>query len=416
VGWGVGRVRHVAPRQHGLEKGAGDRLRDIEAVTGARLAHLDVEELLVELLDRVRDVLAADTAVVLLLDEPTGELVATAARGIEEEVYQAARVPVGRGFAGRIAATKQPAAIEDIADADVVNPVLRESGIRSLLGVPLLVEGRLLGVLHVGTVRRRRFDDNDVDLLQMVADRVALATQASLSESERNASVVLQRSLLPDALPRIQGLEAAFRYIAGAGGSVGGDWYDLFVLPSGGICASVGDVVGKGLRAAVVMGRIRSALRAHSLAHQGDPRAVLDMVDHQLRHFDPDAMATAIVAVIDPSLDRLHLAIAGHPAPVMAVPGEPGRYLDLPVGPPLGVPGTWSRPVTTVDLPPGAAVCFYTDGLIERRGTKLTARLARLCETVTAAAPEQVCTSVMLRMVGFERPTDDIAVLALRRT
>ena len=108
------------------------------------------------------------------------------------------RIPLGRGFAGRVAAGRQPVTIDDVKDADVVNPVLRQKGIRSLLGVPLLVGDRLLGVLHVGTLVPRHFGDADVDLLQMVADRVALATQARLSEIERRAAVVLQRSLLID--------------------------------------------------------------------------------------------------------------------------------------------------------------------------------------------------------------------------
>jgi len=95
----------------------------------------------------------------------------------------------------------------------------------------------------------------------MVADRVALATQASLSETERNASLVMQRSLLPDHLPDVAGFETAVRYTPGAG-TVGGDWYDMFALPSGRVFVTLGDVVGKGLRAAVVMGRLRSSLRA----------------------------------------------------------------------------------------------------------------------------------------------------------
>src|SRR4029453_228793 len=179
-----------------------------------------------------------DTAAVLLLDRASGQLVATAARGIEEEVYQDVRVPLGRGFAGRVAQPRQALAIEDIDHADVFNPLLRARGIRSLLGVPLLAGGRLLGVLHVGTVTRRRFDDEDVDLLQMVADRVALATQASLSETERSASLVMQRSLLPDRLPDVAGFETSVRYIPGAG-TVGGDWYDMFVLPSGRVFVTV---------------------------------------------------------------------------------------------------------------------------------------------------------------------------------
>jgi phosphoserine phosphatase RsbU/P len=392
-----------------------ERLRDIEAVTDAGLAQLTLEELLVELLDRVREILAADTAAVLLLDDANAQLVATAARGIEEEVYQGVRVPLGRSFAGRVAATRQAQAIEDIDEADVVNPLLRDRGIRSLLGVPLLVGGQLLGVLHVGTVTRRHFDDEDADMLQMVADRVALATQASLSESDRNASLVMQRSLLPDQLPDLARFETAVRYIPGAG-TVGGDWYDLFVLPSGRMVVTVGDVVGKGLRAAVVMGRLRSSLRANGYADQRDPGAVLDLVDSQLQHFEPGQMATAVVACIDADSDRIHVALAGHPAPVMASGDGPGRYLDLATGPPLGIPSSRPRPTTTVELPPGAVICFYTDGLIERRDVRLDDRISQLCDAVRADPVEQVCSRVMARLVGVERAQDDVALLALRRT
>jgi anti-sigma regulatory factor (Ser/Thr protein kinase)/putative methionine-R-sulfoxide reductase with GAF domain len=396
---------------------AADRLRDIESVTDSGLAHLGVEHLLVELLDRVRDVLAADTAAVLLLDEPNGQLVATAARGIEAEVYQGVRIPLGAGFAGRIAADLRPVVIEDIEDADVVNPVLRERGIRSLLGVPLLAGGHLLGVLHVGTVKRRRFDESDVDLLRLVADRVALATQTMLSEAERTASLVLQRSLLPRRLPQIPGLESAFRYVAGAGdgGTVGGDWYDLFVLPGGWVCATVGDVVGRGLRAATVMGRLRTSLRCHAMAASRDPGALLDLVDRQLRHFEPGEMATAVVGLVEPSFDRVHLSVAGHPAPVLATTGVPGRLVEAAVDPPLGVASPARRQTTTVDLPPGSVVCFYTDGLVERRDEPLGARLDKLAATVSAAPPEDVCIRVTGRLVGLDPSPDDMALLVLRR-
>ena len=405
----------MSGRREGRIRAIAERLRGIEAVTDASLAQLSVEELLVELLDRVREILAVDTAVVLLFDRASGQLVATAARGIEEEVYQDVRVPLGRGFAGRVAQTRQALAIEDIDQADVVNPLLRARGIRSLLGVPLLAGGQLLGVLHVGTVSQRRFDDEDVELLQLVADRVALATQASLSETERRASLVMQRSLLPDRLPDVAGLETAVRYIPGAG-TVGGDWYDMFVLPSGRVFVTVGDVVGKGLRAAVVMGRLRSSLRAYGFSDELDPGAVLDHVDRQLQHFEPGQMATAVVARIDVAAGHIQLALAGHPAPVVATGDGPGRYLDLAVGPPLGIAPSRPRPTTTVELPPGAVICFYTDGLIERRDVGLDDRISQLCHAVTTEPVEQVCIRVMSHLIGVERAQDDVALLALRRT
>jgi serine phosphatase RsbU (regulator of sigma subunit) len=297
----------------------------------------------------------------------------------------------------------------------VVNPVLRENGVRSLVGVPLLAGGRVVGVLHVGSVQKRRFGQPDIELLEMAGEQVASAIQASLLELERSGSAVLQRSLLPPALPEVPGLEAAFRYIAGAGGRVGGDWYDLFVLPSGSVCVTVGDVVGRGLRAAAVMGRLRTSLRVQCFATEGDPAAALDVVDRTVRHFEQGEMATAIVGVMDPPFDRLRLAVAGHPAPVLAGPDGTCRYLDVVVGPPLGIEPPRPREHSGVDIPLGAVMVFYTDGLVERRHEDLMGRIQRLCEVVTAAGPEEVCGAVMGRMIGLDQPSDDVAMLVLRR-
>jgi signal transduction histidine kinase len=149
----------------------------VQAVTDAALAHLELDELFAVLLPRIRDILAADTCAVLLLDQDTSELAARAALGIEEEVEQGVRIPVGGGFAGRVAATKAPVILADVDHADVLNPILRQKGIKSMLGVPLLVEDNAFGVIHVGTLVHRRFTADDVELLQLVADRVAIAIE-----------------------------------------------------------------------------------------------------------------------------------------------------------------------------------------------------------------------------------------------
>jgi len=165
-----------------------ERLRQLQVVTDAALAHLDLETLLAELLVRTREVLHVDTCAILLLDGDTKELVARAAVGIEEEVEQGVRVPVGQGFAGTIAAERRPVVLADVDHADVLNPLLREKGIKSMLGVPLLVGGEVLGVLHIGSLRYRTFTGANVELLQLVADRAALAIEhARLYEAEREA-------------------------------------------------------------------------------------------------------------------------------------------------------------------------------------------------------------------------------------
>jgi signal transduction histidine kinase len=159
------------------ERFARTTLERVQAVTDIALAHLELDDLLPVLLPRIRDILGTDTCVVLLLDEEREELVAQAAVGLEEEVERGVRIPLGKGFAGRIAATGEPLILDDVAQADVFNPILREKGIRSMLGVPLLVQGRAIGVLHVATLNPRRFTRDDQDLLELVGERVALAIE-----------------------------------------------------------------------------------------------------------------------------------------------------------------------------------------------------------------------------------------------
>jgi signal transduction histidine kinase len=160
------------------------RLEDVQAVTDAALAHLELDELLGVLLPRIRDILHTDTCAVLLVNEERTELVARAALGIEEEVEQGVRIPIGRGFAGRVAATATPVILDDVDHAEVINPILREKGIKSMLGVPLLVSGEVIGVLHVGTLTYRKFRRDDVELLSLVAERVALATERARLHEE----------------------------------------------------------------------------------------------------------------------------------------------------------------------------------------------------------------------------------------
>jgi serine phosphatase RsbU (regulator of sigma subunit) len=266
---------------------------------------------------------------------------------------------------------------------------------------------------HVGSLSPRRFLDEDVDLLQMVADRAALAAQARLSLADRAAAAALQRSLIPAGLPAVAGYEFAARYVAGQG-SVGGDWYDVFVLPCGSVGLAVGDVAGAGLSAAVVMGRLRSVLRAYALDYD-NPGDVLRKLDRKAQHFEPGTMTTVLYAVLEPQSHRLQLSIAGHPMPVLALPHRPATVLDLPIDVPIGVRATRPRRTSTIDLPPGALLCFYTDGLVERRHSVLDVGIERLRASVAADPPESVCASVMNSLVGTATPEDDIALLALRR-
>ena len=389
------------------------RLRDIQSITDAALSRLDEPELLAELLDRTREALRADTAAALLLDFSSGQLIATAAAGLEEEVVQGVRIPVGHGFAGRIAAEHRPVVLDRVDHTTVMNPILWAKRIRSMAGVPMVAGGRVIGVLHVGSLTPRRFTDDDVELLQLAADRAAAAVQSMTAAADRAAVTALQRSLVPSALPAVAGAEMAGRYIPGSG-AVGGDWYDVFTLPTGQLCVTVGDVAGSGLAAAVIMGRMRSTLRAYAL-ETADPSEVLGRLDRKMQHFEPDALATVVYAVIEPGLDQMHVALAGHFPPVIARPGQPAELADIQTGALIGVAPRARRPVTTVPFPPDALLCFYTDGLVERPGEVIDEGLDRLCAAVTAQSPEAACAAVMGAMVGSEPARDDIALLMIRR-
>jgi len=176
-----------------------DRLRKLQTVTDAALEPLALDALLDVLLTRIRTVLEADTSAVLLVDERTDELVARAAKGLEEEVERGVRIPVGAGFAGRIAAERRPVVLDDVDHADVLNPLLREKGIKSLLGVPLIVRERVLGVVHVGTLVPRTFTPDDAELLSLVAQRLAVA---------------LERAMIHEEVVRLERLEREFVALA----------------------------------------------------------------------------------------------------------------------------------------------------------------------------------------------------------
>lgn len=391
----------------------GHQVESLLPVSDRHLRGLDIDELLDELLDGAREILHADTAAALLLDTESNELVATSARGLEEEVYQGVRIPVGQGFAGRIASTRRPAIIDHVDDATVVNPILWEKGIRTLLGVPLLgSDGTVIGVIHVGRTQGPLFDDDDVSLLELVAERLSGAIQSNRLAAETRAAKTLERSLMPTALPKLPELRLSARCVA-ARRDVGGDWYDAFVLPSGTLWLIAGDVAGHGLSAAVVMGRVRSTLRAYALL-ENPPERTLALTDMKIHQFEIGTMVTVVCAVANPPYSEFRISSAGHPPPLLIRSEGDGSYIDLIGDLPLGVDQSRERHATTCHVGPGSVLLMYTDGLVERHDESIDVGLEKLRRSAAAADPEAVCRFVMHRMVGSGVPTDDVALLAAR--
>jgi anti-sigma regulatory factor (Ser/Thr protein kinase)/putative methionine-R-sulfoxide reductase with GAF domain len=400
---------HLAP---------SSQVRALYRLGDPALSELGVEEFLAELLIRVREALSVDTVAILLLDRETNELVARAAKGIEEEVEQGVRLPIGRGFAGRIAAERVAIFIEDVNHADILNPILREKGIRSLLGVPLVVEGEVIGVLHVGSLHPRVFGERDLSVLQIAAARAAPGIERarlfSALEHEHRLATALQRSLLPSELIDVAGVSVAARYLPAAD-EVGGDWYDVFELPRGKIGAAIGDVVGHGIQAAALMGQLRTAL--HAYAMEGHPPGrTLELVDRFVQGMPRYAMATAIYAVFDPDTNALTVANCGHLPPII-VGQDSTRILEIEPNAPLGAFPYGRCHEHELTLGSGETLVLYTDGLIERRNTSLTGSIDRLCAVVSdAGSAEAVCELALDHLVPFKGAQDDVAILALEIT
>jgi len=394
---------------------SGDRARSYR-FADPELSELPIERLLTELLNRIQEALAVDTVAILLLDTDSQQLVARAAKGIEEEVEHGVRIPLGRGFAGRIAAERVPIFIADVDHADVLNPILREKGIASLLGVPLIVEGELIGVLHVGSLKPREFGQQELAVLQMAAARAAPAIEharlfAAL-QHEHDVSMALQRSLLPKRLADMVGVKVATRYLP-AREEVGGDWYDVFELPRGRVGIVIGDVVGHGILAAALMGRLRTALHSYAIEGHG-PGRTLELVDRFVQSLNESAMATAAYAVFDTYTSSLQYATAGHLPPVVISDGE-ARALDVTPAPPLGAFPYGRCPEHELSLHSGEILLLYTDGLVERRGVPLSAGIEALATAVqSSTTPEEACALAIAELVPVVGLRDDVAIVSLQ--
>jgi serine phosphatase RsbU (regulator of sigma subunit)/anti-sigma regulatory factor (Ser/Thr protein kinase) len=393
------------------------RLEDVQRVTESALAYLDLDDLLRELLDRVTDILGADTAAVLLIEEGGRTLAARAAKGLEEEVERGFRLPIGRGFAGRIAFTREPVVIEDLETSPVqpVNPLFWEKGVRSLLGVPLMVEGEVIGVMHVGSLTGREWQESDIELLQVVANRVALSIERSRLMAQGQIAATLQRSLLPRKLPQVPGLRMAARYLPAADESaVGGDWYDVIELNNQCLGFAIGDVAGHGMAAATFMGQLRSAIRAYALDSEGPAEVVTKLADFADRMHS--RMATVIYATLNLSTWQVRFARAGHPYPLLLRADGRAEFLSDTGGPPLGTGGGRAYEEHSLILAPEETVLLYTDGLIERRGRQLADGEAALVEVALSAPdePELKCQAITSRLTKDATIADDIAVLVVQ--
>jgi serine phosphatase RsbU (regulator of sigma subunit)/anti-sigma regulatory factor (Ser/Thr protein kinase) len=249
-----------------------------------------------------------------------------------------------------------------------------------------------------------------------VTDHAEAAERLRASERrQRETAVTLQRSLLPQELEEPDDLRIAATYQpGGTEAAVGGDWYDVITLGGGRTALVIGDVMGRGVRAAAVMGQLRTAVRAYARLDL-PPHEVLQLLDGLAAEIDANQIATCVYAVHDPNEGRLVYASAGH-LPIL-VRDETGavRRADEPTGPPLGT-GGWVHASGSVPLSPGSTAVLYTDGLVERRDQDLDEGIAALERALSGATgtPQVVCDR-LVRSAGVTADhDDDVAVLVLQ--
>ena len=415
--------RRVARRHRELQvaqeraAAAVQRVGQLEAILLAGLTPGNFDDALRSLLATAQQLLPSNRADLLLLDEH-GRLEHRASAGPAAPGGQDAELPAvqARSVAAqpvleRIAATSESVVIGDLA------PDLPGGGVDpgSLIGVPLRVEEQVIGVLAVRAPEPGSFDDRDLRLLELVGERVALSIgQAQLRDREQRLAETLQRSMLPQRLPEVPGLAVAARYHAHTA-RVGGDFFDAIPLTSGRLGLAIGDVTGKGLRAAATMGRVRSGLYAYALDCE-EPADVMMRLSRLARA--DDALATAQYLVVDPATGAVEIASAGHLPPLLIAGGD-ARYLDVAgaQSSALGLDDE-RRGSGTFVLEPGCTLLLYTDGLVERTrdiddGMRA---LAAAAVGLAEAGPGPLCERLLLELSPAERFRDDVAVLAVRRS
>jgi PAS domain S-box-containing protein len=293
-------------------------------------------------------------------------------------------------------------------------------GVHTFMAVPLIARGVTLGVATFARAEHPEpYDEADVRLVSDIACRAAVCIDnARLYTREHTMAVTLQRSLLPQHVPEVAGLQIAYRYEpASQAAEVGGDWFDVIPLDDGQVVLVVGDVTGHSIHAAAIMGQLRTTTA--TLARLGcPPEETMGQLSRVAAGHGEETGATCLYALYDPASRRCRFTSAGHPPPALRHPGGRVEFIDVPGGMMLGVCQRHSRyPATGTDLPPGSVLALYTDGLIEQPGQDISTGMSHLARALAASPAQsldQLCDSVLASLSSHAH--DDIALLLARTT
>ncbi|WP_328929502.1 SpoIIE family protein phosphatase [Streptomyces sp. NBC_00190] len=330
-----------------------------------------------------------------------------------------AAAPYTQALAGRqpfLIARLDERAVAPAAPHSAKPAELLAMGVHSFLMAPLVARDSVLGVATFYRTRPSEpFGSEDVTLAAELAARAALSMDnARLYHREHETAVILQRSMLPQHISPPPGIEVSHRYLPASDvNEVGGDWYDVLPLTGGRAGLIIGDVMGHGIAAGAVMGRLSASVRALARLDLS-PVRLLHQLEAALCDLAEPMLATLLYVVCDPATGHCTVTRAGHPPPVLALPDGTVRLVDTPPGVPLGVGGVPFTP-TEFDVPAGGVLVLYTDGLIEARGHDLDERLAELMRLLAdrQSQLDHVCDSLITHLVPAAAD-DDIALMVVR--
>jgi Stage II sporulation protein E (SpoIIE)/GAF domain len=396
-----------------------DALRELYTSVLGR--NVGLQAVLRQLVTTATDLVDARYGALVVLSEDGRHLAEFIPVGLTREQEAAAAPlgwPEGRGLLAHLRAHPSPLRVASISEhPKAIGLPPGHPEVHTLLGVTIVSRGRTYGNLYVSDRRDGQpFDEHDETMIVALAGAAGLAIDnARLFGQVRNEAEEFQRLLLPQ-LPDLRPIEAAALYRPATAGRIGGDWYDAVRLSDDSCAVVIGDVGGHSMQAAAEMSQIRSMLRTLLYERPDLPGAVLTRLDRTLQATTDIPLATACLGLLQPTDTGWGLgwSSAGHLAPLLLAPGEPGRYLDAEPGLPLGVDSGAARPDQYDRLPGGATLVFFTDGLVEHRKHSIDEGLAALARLATQHAdprPERLCQALANDCPGDG--SDDIAIMAL---
>jgi len=395
-------------------------LETVFRISQAVGSSLDVKVVLDRVLDVVQKILSAEAVALMTFDERRREIATEMARGNVSPAMVDRVFRPGDDVVGYVFDSGEPVAFRDLHDGmEGIAGDAAHAGLHSMLAVPLLARGRSIGVLTAYASDEGAFTDDDMSMLQTFASQAALAIDtARLYSQEHEVASVLQRSILPGALPVFPGVESASAYIpAGGKAEIGGDYYDLFVAPDEAMWLAIADVCGKGVNAATKTSMIKYSVRSLVAARFSPGRVVTEVNRMVAEGGNPSDIVTVWVGRVDHAARVLTWSGGGHP-PAMLRRGDGSGVIKLASsGPLLGAVAHVTYLEETVEFGPGDAVVLYTDGVTEARSGNSFFGEDRVEATVGLGGSAQEVVDrleeAIRRFVEVEL-RDDVAVLAVR--